>query len=77
MFLSDYAAAVAIARENGSSPDASISLVWVCTSLPSLTKVATVLTVVEITITNQSTSFEKINYRVLFDQMLRIGLTNE
>ncbi|XP_065910931.1 C-Jun-amino-terminal kinase-interacting protein 3-like [Dysidea avara] len=42
MFLSDYATAVAIKRENTSSPDASISLVWVCTSLPSLTKVSIV-----------------------------------
>jgi len=61
MFLSDYAAAEAIKRENNSSPDASISLVWVCTSLPSLTKVMIALMVVEIPVRNQSSSFERSN----------------
>lgn len=41
-FIEDYASAVTIKRENGSSPDSSISLVWVCTSLPSLTKVSVI-----------------------------------
>lgn len=44
-FIEDYSSAVPVKRQNSSSPDTSISLVWVCTSLPSLTKVTILLDV--------------------------------